>query len=35
MDWHRTWIIWPSAAVLYVAVLGVSNVIGGKIGKNK
>ena len=24
MEWHRTWIIWPSAAVLFAAVLGVS-----------
>lgn len=24
MDWHRTWIVWPVASVLFGAVLGVS-----------
>ena len=27
MDWERTWIIWPVAAVLYGAVLGISAIV--------
>ena len=27
MEWQRTWIIWPCAAVLFGAVLGISSVI--------
>lgn len=27
MEWHRTWIIWPCAGVLFGAVLGISSVI--------
>lgn len=27
MDWDRTWIIWPSAGVLFVAVLGIGAMI--------
>ena len=30
MEWQRTWIIWPCAAVLFGAVLGVSGVIRKK-----
>ena len=30
MEWHRTWIIWPCAAVLFVAVLGISEAIRRK-----
>lgn len=27
MSWHRTWILWPVAAVLYGAVLGISALV--------
>lgn len=27
MDWHRTWIIWPVAAVLYAALLGIARIL--------
>lgn len=27
MEWHRTWIIWPCAAVLFGAVLGISGIV--------
>lgn len=30
MEWQRTWIIWPCAAVLFGAVLGISGVIRKK-----
>lgn len=30
MDWDRTWIIWPSAALLFAAVLGVSAMVRKK-----
>lgn len=30
MEWHRTWIIWPCAAVLFGAVLGINGVIRKK-----
>ena len=30
MEWHRTWIIWPCAAVLFGAVLGISEAIHKK-----
>lgn len=30
MDWQRTWIIWPCAAVLFGAVLAVSNAVRRK-----
>ncbi len=28
MEWHRTWIIWPCAGVLFGAVMGISNGLG-------
>ncbi len=31
MDWERTWIIWPVAAVLYGAVLGISAIVHKQI----
>ena len=30
MAWDRTWIIWPSAAVLYAAVLGIGAMVRKK-----
>lgn len=30
MEWHRTWIIWPVAAVFYGAFYGIVNFIGKK-----
>ena len=30
MEWHRTWIIWPCAAVLFAAVLGISEAVHKK-----
>lgn len=30
MEWQRTWIIWPCAAVLFVAVLGISEAVRRK-----
>ena len=30
MNWQRTWIIWPCAAVLFGAVLAVSNAVRKK-----
>lgn len=27
MAWERTWILWPVAAVLYGAVLGISAIV--------
>lgn len=27
MEWERTWILWPSAGVLFTAVLGISNAV--------
>lgn len=30
MDWNRTWIIWPVAGVLFVAVYGIVKTVAGK-----
>lgn len=34
MDWEHTWILWPVAAVLYGAVLGVSSLLGKHSAQN-
>ena len=27
--WHRTWIVWPCAGVLYAAVIGIALIVKG------